>query len=342
MNVHACYSRRSAAPHPCILIQNESMVKRRVSKCSTLVVLSLTESWLYRTITIPNYYIFCLMFYQRTYPFRFYFYNRLPGMAPLFKTIIKSKYVKKLLPLAHVRKGQETIPSTTPLKLPTKPSVCSICKNLDPNLFEIRELRSPRLRVNCDALTASNNCLSCSLLVKIIQRYFTKFEISPKYVRLVYEKTLCIDFGTAKEIMLYSTQTTPWPSIAIKGHVKGPNSSEESLHYVKQMLQKCSSNHKLCQTDAYLPKRLLDLGPQGHENDSSVRLMETESMEASSANRYVCLSHCWGINQPIRTLKENLNEHLRNIPFEALPRTFIDAIDFTRRLGIRYLWIDSL
>jgi hypothetical protein len=37
-----------------------------------------------------------------------------------------------------------------------------------------------------------------------------------------------------------------------------------------------------------------------------------------------------------------LSEHLVNVQVEKLPRTFQDAITFTRRLGLRYLWIDSL
>lgn len=33
---------------------------------------------------------------------------------------------------------------------------------------------------------------------------------------------------------------------------------------------------------------------------------------------------------------------MRGIPWELLPTTFRDAIQVTKGLGIRYLWIDSL
>ena len=33
---------------------------------------------------------------------------------------------------------------------------------------------------------------------------------------------------------------------------------------------------------------------------------------------------------------------MNGIPFSELPRTFQDAVHITRRLGIQYLWIDSL
>ena len=65
-------------------------------------------------------------------------------------------------------------------------------------------------------------------------------------------------------------------------------------------------------------------------------------------NRYVCLSHCWGnqdsttAKQTFKTTRENLSSSLENIDFTSLPRTFTDAIIFTRKLGLKYLWIDSL
>jgi hypothetical protein len=38
----------------------------------------------------------------------------------------------------------------------------------------------------------------------------------------------------------------------------------------------------------------------------------------------------------------NLDAFLQEIPMTDLPPTFRDAFDVTRKLGIRYLWIDSL
>ncbi|APA14021.1 hypothetical protein SS1G_11161 [Sclerotinia sclerotiorum 1980 UF-70] len=42
------------------------------------------------------------------------------------------------------------------------------------------------------------------------------------------------------------------------------------------------------------------------------------------------------------TKNKTLQRRLVSIPFKTLPRTFRDAITFTRRLGLQYLWIDSL
>jgi hypothetical protein len=44
----------------------------------------------------------------------------------------------------------------------------------------------------------------------------------------------------------------------------------------------------------------------------------------------------------IKTTKSTLDDHLRGIDVRSLPQTFQDAIVFTRKLGMRFLWIDSL
>lgn len=68
--------------------------------------------------------------------------------------------------------------------------------------------------------------------------------------------------------------------------------------------------------------------------------------------RYIALSHPWGDSAkhpPFRTLRKDhsgqgreLATFLKGIPYDQLPATFKDAVDTTRALGIRYLWIDSI
>ncbi|KAF2805554.1 HET-domain-containing protein [Mytilinidion resinicola] len=88
-----------------------------------------------------------------------------------------------------------------------------------------------------------------------------------------------------------------------------------------------------------MPTRVLDLG---HPDDrTTVRLVETE---ANSHNgRYVCLSHCWGkAKVECLTTQATLERNKQYIPWDVLPKTFQDSILFTRRLDVRYLWIDSI
>lgn len=64
--------------------------------------------------------------------------------------------------------------------------------------------------------------------------------------------------------------------------------------------------------------------------------------ENSTGHEYVALSHCWGEEQPLRLLRANMPEFERAIAPGLLPQTFLDVVDFVRRLGMRYVWIDSL
>jgi hypothetical protein len=86
-----------------------------------------------------------------------------------------------------------------------------------------------------------------------------------------------------------------------------------------------------------LPTRILSVGSSTSED---VNLVESKGLQG----RYCALSHRWGPPErnPLRTLKENLQNHLAGIPFLSLPRTFQEAVTITRGLGINYLWIDSL
>ncbi len=78
--------------------------------------------------------------------------------------------------------------------------------------------------------------------------------------------------------------------------------------------------------------------------DGSPRLVETENLDAASTE-YTTLSHRWGEDpekHPLRTLKENLLVHCQYVPKPHIPKTFLDAMSITRKLGVRYIWIDSL
>lgn len=61
-----------------------------------------------------------------------------------------------------------------------------------------------------------------------------------------------------------------------------------------------------------------------------------------SRGRYVALSHSWGISPRLTATRETLEDLEEGIAISFLPRTFQDAIKITKRLRIRYLWIDCL
>ncbi|KAH6615372.1 heterokaryon incompatibility protein-domain-containing protein [Boeremia exigua] len=110
----------------------------------------------------------------------------------------------------------------------------------------------------------------------------------------------------------------------------------------REWLTTCCTQHKHCEPlsddgKRFLPTRLLDIGIPGQRSIRLVHSDETQEMQ------YATLSYCWGNPEnAARTTKANLTERLEAIPVESLPQTIQDAVEVTRSLGIRYLWVDAL
>ncbi|KAH7242949.1 heterokaryon incompatibility protein-domain-containing protein [Fusarium solani] len=120
---------------------------------------------------------------------------------------------------------------------------------------------------------------------------------------------------------------------------------EETIDLIRQWLQACDSGHRQCNDRArdtsWFPRRVLDLGPQepAESDGTTVKVIKRE--QVVPGNRYVTLSHRWNPLIPKLTSR-NLEAWSRQIPVEALTKTFRDFITVSRLLGFRYAWIDSL
>ncbi|KAI4689686.1 uncharacterized protein J4E88_003041 [Alternaria novae-zelandiae] len=118
--------------------------------------------------------------------------------------------------------------------------------------------------------------------------------------------------------------------------------SDAFFSIIKLWLKDCDTNHTGCEGLYHsLPTRLLDVGTLG---TPMLRLVETKREQIPS-KQYIALSHPWGDTTkytPFCTLPENLEDYLQAIPEDDLPATFHDAVNCTRKIGIRYLWVDSL
>jgi Heterokaryon incompatibility protein (HET) len=104
-------------------------------------------------------------------------------------------------------------------------------------------------------------------------------------------------------------------------------------------MKDCEDNHATCRAPntKFMPSRVIDVGSQG--TSDVICLVEPKVYDP-----YIALSYCWGTTKRswLVTTKENIKDHRRSIPLNRLPWTLFNAINFTRRLGIRYIWIDSL
>jgi hypothetical protein len=87
------------------------------------------------------------------------------------------------------------------------------------------------------------------------------------------------------------------------------------------------------------PSRLVDLMPHGYDSIDA-RLVHV----ADHCGLYAALSYCWGPDsaKDYMLTKAALPTFSLNIPCIALPRTIQEAFRITRRLGVRYIWIDAL
>ncbi|KAH7402863.1 heterokaryon incompatibility protein-domain-containing protein [Pyrenochaeta sp. MPI-SDFR-AT-0127] len=110
-----------------------------------------------------------------------------------------------------------------------------------------------------------------------------------------------------------------------------------------EWLRDCNDNHSdhrydFAKEDIRLPTRLLNVG-----DSENIKLHLYETKEAEGTERkYIALSHCWGGATPLRTEKGTYAAHRIAIKFENLPELFQDAVVVTRKLGVQFLWIDSL
>lgn len=107
---------------------------------------------------------------------------------------------------------------------------------------------------------------------------------------------------------------------------------------VREWIEYCNQNHIKCQDRKAprMPTRILDVGDS--ETPQFTFLVETQGQ----CGRYIALSHCWGKANSFLLTHDTLEDMKRGFPLEQAPATFRDAIIITRKLGIRYLWIDSL
>jgi hypothetical protein len=127
---------------------------------------------------------------------------------------------------------------------------------------------------------------------------------------------------------------------------RGHSSADETcMDFLSKSLAHCLSEHKLCniEHDNWIPTRLLDLSKDSNQHNC-IKVVERKDVQALVANRvkYLTLSHVWGNAHQLLLTETNYNDMKMAITIDLLPQCFVDAVKITRRLGIQYLWIDSL
>ncbi|KAF5592195.1 uncharacterized protein FSUBG_10236 [Fusarium subglutinans] len=111
--------------------------------------------------------------------------------------------------------------------------------------------------------------------------------------------------------------------------------SDECFMWITERLHECENAHDCWNsTDLKAPKRLLEIS-----NDRLI--LRTNILK----EKYATLSHCWGTlsSASIKLLKNTYSNFTHDgIALGDIALTFQDAADVCKRLGIQYIWIDSL
>ncbi|KAK3385727.1 heterokaryon incompatibility protein-domain-containing protein [Podospora didyma] len=120
----------------------------------------------------------------------------------------------------------------------------------------------------------------------------------------------------------------------------------EIFEIIQQWLQDCLQHHKSCNDlpniQDWRPTRLLEIG----DTDDEGRVLSCRLVDRHDALQdrqgYVTISHRWGTEHFITLTTDNLSQLKDGIPLDLIPRTFLDCMFVAKRLGVRYIWIDSL
>lgn len=133
----------------------------------------------------------------------------------------------------------------------------------------------------------------------------------------------------------------PWKAIPFKQGMSRKLDSPLCLEVIKGWLARCAQEHPECNAtmpQSTFPRRVICI--DSGMPDTGAYLYESQGKEDG---KYLALSHCWGdvVTVP-KTTKGTLEQRRHGIRVETLSRTFRDAIDITRKLGFRYIWIDAL
>lgn len=123
--------------------------------------------------------------------------------------------------------------------------------------------------------------------------------------------------------------------------------SDSSFALAAGWLSNCLANHSECNFSVgdriWFPTRLIDIGSfefgAGSEPLLRLHILRDDGPPEGS---YLTLSHCWGTADFMTLTRSNLESLKIGFSVEDLPKTFRDAIYIAKKLGIKYLWIDSL
>ena len=110
---------------------------------------------------------------------------------------------------------------------------------------------------------------------------------------------------------------------------------------VHAWLNECQLKHDKCPGNALpeLPTRVLDVNPDMVCDPGTIKLHIPVPGECAG---YACLSYCWGGPQAVVATTKTLMTLVDGLNVRCLGQTIQDAVQVTKAMGTRYLWVDAL
>ncbi|KAL8991894.1 MAG: hypothetical protein Q9169_007557 [Polycauliona sp. 2 TL-2023] len=119
----------------------------------------------------------------------------------------------------------------------------------------------------------------------------------------------------------------------------------EAIQSAKRWVTECLDYHHQCSIrntwvdDAKTsPKRLLKI----YDSNTGKKMVKLHLCEQHDHPKYAALSYCWGIGQDCKLTLSNLETMFIDVPLSSLAQTIQDAISVACRMGVQFIWIDSL
>jgi hypothetical protein len=125
------------------------------------------------------------------------------------------------------------------------------------------------------------------------------------------------------------------------------SSDDQCFDLARKWLHECREHHTACRSayDSSLrpPTRLLDVGIDINTGTDILKQGDVRLVQgASCEGPYAALSYCWGPDRDLILTHESESRLRAGIAATDFPGTLRDAVIVTRRVGVRYLWIDAL
>lgn len=140
------------------------------------------------------------------------------------------------------------------------------------------------------------------------------------------------------ELDLYVDSIDDSAGIVTARPIQSGVNSAEAYNQISRWLNQCRKHVDCGGVDPFLssPSRAIEVAPR--ESPGTPRLRYTKGHH----DLYLALSYCWGSGQPYVLTTKNIEKLMRGLKMTKLPRTISDAVEVTKTLGFKYLWVDAL